>query len=157
MALKQIHQDSVTHEESGNTQDYAHCNAQFHEILYQACRNKPLAAEIARIRSRPRVYSQSVLQNQLCIRRSREDHARILEALLAGDASAAAEAMQQHIAGGLQDLADMISRVPAQLLAVDKDHPGRNSRESQRDTALRAISTPQERAKVRRAKAGTGR
>lgn len=139
-ALRQIHQESLAFEESGDATGYARCNAQFHEILYQACRNAPLANEIARIRSRTRVYRQSVFQNQLRIRRSREDHARMVEAVLAGDASAAADAALEHIAGGLRDLTDMISHVPTRLLAVDADYPGRHSREQERETALRALT-----------------
>ncbi|HDR9501113.1 MULTISPECIES: GntR family transcriptional regulator [Burkholderia cepacia complex] len=139
-ALKQVHQESLAFEESGDAQGYAHCNAQFHEILYQACRNAPLAAEIVRIRGRIHVYRQSVFQNQLRIRRSREDHARILEAVLRGDASAASEAALDHIAGGLRDLTDMISHVPTQLLTVDVDYPGRHIREQQRETAQRYLA-----------------
>lgn len=139
-ALQQVHQESLAFEESGDAAGYARCNAQFHEILYQACRNAPLASEIARIRSRTRVYRQSVFQNQLRIRRSREDHAKIVEAVLGGDASAAAEAMQEHIAGGLRDLTDMISHVPTRLLAVDADYPGKHNREHERDMALRELT-----------------
>lgn len=139
-ALKQVHQESLAFEESGNAEGYARCNARFHEILYQACRNTPLAAEIARIRSRTRVYRQSVFQNQLRIRRSREDHARILEAVLTGNAAVAAEAMLEHIAGGLRDLTDMISQVPTRLLAVDAEYPGQRSREQLRATALRGLN-----------------
>lgn len=139
-ALKQVHQESLTYEETGDVQGYARCNARFHEILYQACRNAPLAAEIARIRSRTRVYRRSVFQNQLRIRKSREDHGRILEAILAGDADAAAEAALEHIAGSLRDLTDMISHVPTQLLAVDADYPGRYDREQQRETVMQALT-----------------
>lgn len=137
--LKQVHQESLACEDRGDAEAYAHCNARFHEILYQACRNAPLAAEIAQIRSRVRVYRQSVFQNQLRIRRSREGHARMLEAILGGDAEAAAEAAHEHISGGIPDLTDMISRVPAQLLAVDADYPGRRSRELKRETAVAAL------------------
>lgn len=139
-ALKELHQESIAYEEAADVQGYARCNARFHEILYHACRNAPLAAEIARIRSRTRVYRRSVFQNQLRIRRSREDHGRILEAILAGDAAAAAEAALEHIAGSLRDLTDMISHVPTQLLAVDADYPGRQGREQQRETILEAMT-----------------
>ena len=124
-ALKRVHEESLACEQNGDAQGYAHCNAQFHEILYQACRNEPLAREIARIRSRTRIYRQSVFQNQLRIRRSREDHAQLLQAILAGDASAASEVAIEHISGGARDLADMVSHVPRQLLAEDADYPGR--------------------------------
>jgi DNA-binding GntR family transcriptional regulator len=137
-ALQQIHQESLVHEESGDAQGYAHCNARFHEVLYRACRNAPLANEIARIRSRTRVYRQSVFQNQLRIRRSREDHARILEAVLSGDAAAASEAMLDHIMGGQRDLADMISHVPPRLLADDADYPGKRRRERPQEGVRRS-------------------
>lgn len=140
-ALKRIHEDSRSCEINGDAEGYARCNAQFHELLYQACRNAPLAADIGRIRSRIQVYRQSVFQNQLRIRRSREDHARIVAAVLAGDATAAATAMQEHVAGGLPDLTDMISRVPARLLTQDADYPGRRDREQQRASALQALTT----------------
>lgn len=139
-ALKRIHKESVAFEESGDAQGYSRCNAAFHEILYQACRNAPLAAEIAHIRSRTRVYRQSVFQNQLRIRRSREDHAQILEALLAGDAPAASAAMLEHIAGGVRDFTDMISHVPTRLLAFDADYPGKQSQEQQRKTARQTLA-----------------
>jgi DNA-binding GntR family transcriptional regulator len=141
-ALKQTHEESLAFEESGDAAGYAHCNARFHEILYQSCRNAPLAAEIARIRGRTQVYRQSVFQNQLRIRHSRQDHAKILEAVLGGDAVGASEATLQHIAGGLRDLTDMISHVPTRLLAADVDYPGKQSRDRQRETALRVFAQP---------------
>lgn len=139
-ALKRVHQDSLIFEETGDAQGYSHCNAQFHEILYGACRNAPLAAEIARIRSRVRVYRRSVFQNKLRIRRSREDHALILEAMVAGDPTAAADATLEHIGGSVRDFTDMISQVPTRLLAVDANYPGKQIREAQRETALRALT-----------------
>lgn len=139
-ALKQVHLESLAFEESGDAQGYARCNALFHEILYRACRNAALATEITRIRSRTRVYRQSVFQNQLRIRRSREDHARILEAVLAGDAAKASEAAVEHIAGSVRDLTDMISRVPSRLLVADADYPGKRESEQQRESALRALA-----------------
>ena len=137
--LKRIHEESLAFQQSCDVQGYARCNARFHEILYQACRNAPLAAEIARIRGRVRVYRQSVFQNQLRIRQSREDHERILAAILGGDVSAASDAALQHIAGSIQDLTDMISQVPTSLLAVDTDYPGRHGQEQQREIVLHAF------------------
>jgi DNA-binding GntR family transcriptional regulator len=160
-ALKQVHQESLAYEESGDALGYSHCNARFHEILYQACRNAPLASEIARLRSRTRVYRRSVFQNRVRIRRSREDHARILEAILSGDAAAASAATLDHVIGLQQDLADMISHVPNRLLADDADYPGRHSREQQRESALRAFAddlvTPAAKPKAKRPKQRTKR
>lgn len=139
-ALKRVHEASRAYEECGDAQGYSHCNAQFHELLYQACRNPPLAAEIVRIRSRTRVYRRSVFQNQLRIRRSREDHALILEAVLAGNPAAAADAAHEHIAGSVREFTDMISHVPTRLLTEDADYPGKQSREQLRERAMRALT-----------------
>lgn len=138
-ALKRVHEESLVYEQSGDAQGYAHCNAQFHEILYQACRNEPLAAEIARIRGRTQIYRQSVFQNQMRIRKSREDHEQLLQAILAGDAAAASEAALAHISGGAKDLADMVSHVPRELLGMDADYPGRRNRERHREAAAKAL------------------
>lgn len=138
-ALKRVHNESLAFEERGDAQGYARCNAEFHEILYRACRNAPMAAEIAHIRSRTRVYRRSVFQNQLRIRRSREDHAMIVDAVLAGNATAASEAMLEHIAGSVRDFTDMLAHVPTKLLATDADYPGRQSQEQQRETVRRSL------------------
>ena len=140
-ALKRVHDESQACEESGDAQGYSRCNAEFHEILYRACRNAPLAAEIAHIRRRTQVYRQSVFQNKLRIRQSREDHGRIVEAVLAGDAMAAYASMLEHIAVGGRDFADLLTRVPAELLASEADYPGKHSLDQQRRDARRVLAS----------------
>lgn len=139
-ALKRVHEESRAFVENGDVQSYARCNAEFHEILYKMCRNMPLATEIAHIRSRTQVYRQSVFQNQLRIRGSHEEHGRILEAVLAGDAPAASAAMLEHIKIGGRDFTDLILHLPTRLLAIDADYPGKQSQEQQRETSRRALA-----------------
>lgn len=89
--------------------------------------------EIAHIRRRTQVYRQTVFQNQARIRRSREDHGRIVEAILAGDAVTAGQLMVEHISIGGRDLTDLISTVPQRLLATEVEaYPGKQTAESGR-------------------------
>src|SRR5258706_4585773 len=99
-ALRRVHEESKAYEEQGDAEAYSGANAQFHELMYRACRNEALMNEIAHIRRRTQVYRQTVFQNQLRIRRSREEHGHIVEAVLAGDAAAAYQHMIEHIAIG---------------------------------------------------------
>lgn len=86
---------------------------------------------------RPR---QSVFQNQARIRRSREEHARIIEAIVAGDAIAAGQLMIEHISIGGRDFRDFVSTVPRQLLASEVEaYPGKATAERQRTAAAAAF------------------
>lgn len=161
-ALKRVLRDSLACEKANDVQGYAHCNARFHEILYVACRNPAMAADIARIRARVRIYRRSVFENQVRIRRSRLDHTRIVEAIVDGDPDAAARFMLEHISGGLPDLSDMVSRASGTLLAADADYPGRQGHEQQRKDDLVALGgkakpAPTARARQRLARAGEAR
>jgi DNA-binding GntR family transcriptional regulator len=139
-ALRRVHDASEVFETTPDAQAYGRANAEFHEILYRACRNEALMLEIAHIRRRTQVYRQSVFQNQARIRRSREEHARILAALLAGDATAAGQLMIEHISIGGRDFRDFISTVPRRLLASEVEaYPGKATAERQRNDAAAAL------------------
>jgi DNA-binding GntR family transcriptional regulator len=137
--LRRVHEESKAYEEQEDAQAYSRANAQFHEILYRACRNEALMTEIAHIRRRTQVYRQTVFQNQLRIRRSREDHGHIVEAILSGDEAAAYQHMIEHIAVGGRDFADLLSHVPQRLLAAEADFPGRRASERRRVEAAEAL------------------
>ncbi|MGE4239786.1 GntR family transcriptional regulator [Ramlibacter sp.] len=150
-ALKRVHENSLAFEKQADAAGYAAANAEFHEILYRACRNEPLAREIAHLRMRTQVYRQSVFQNQLRIRRSREDHERVVRAILMGDPDGAYAAMLDHIAIGGRDFADLLSRVPTTMLAGEPEYPGRSRIEPQRAVARKVLAEGG--PKSRRAKA----
>lgn len=141
-ALQRVHERSAAFEDPPDAQGYSRANAEFHEILYRACRNTALSGEIVHIRRRIQIYRRSVFQHTVRIRRSREEHAKILAAMFAGDALAAGQLMIEHIAIGGRDLADFISNVPSHLLAVEADYPGRQALEQQRTAASRTLAGP---------------
>jgi DNA-binding GntR family transcriptional regulator len=150
-ALQRVHEESKACEEQQDAQAYSRANAQFHEILYRACRNEALMNEIAHIRRRTQVYRQTVFQNQLRIRRSREEHGQIIESVLSGDAAASYQRMIEHIAIGGRDFTDFLSQVPPRLLASEVDFPGRIAAEQQRIEAAKALQRTDGRQSGRRA------
>jgi DNA-binding GntR family transcriptional regulator len=159
-ALRRVHDSSEVFESTLDAQAYGRANAEFHEILYRACRNEALMLEIAHIRRRTQAYRQSVFQNQSRIRRSREEHARIVEAILAGDATAAGQLMIDHISIGGRDFRDFVSTVPRQLLASEVEaYPGKTTAERQRTDAAAALmmSATQAASLGPGSKAGTSR
>lgn len=148
--LTLIHEKSLPLESDPDPQAYGRVNAEFHEILYQACRNEALMGEIAHIRRRTQVYRQTVFQNQARILRSRQEHGRILQAILAGDAELAGQLMVEHISVGGRDLTDLISTVPQRLLATDVEtYPGKQTAEHAR---LAAQASPLQARVPRRVK-----
>ncbi|HMN78529.1 MAG TPA: GntR family transcriptional regulator [Burkholderiaceae bacterium] len=153
-ALHRVHEQSRVFEDPPDAAGYSHANAEFHEILYRACRNPALASEIAYIRRRIQVYRRTVFQNTARLRRSREEHAGILAAMTAGDALAAGQLMIEHIGIGGRDLADFLTTVPPHLLASEADYPGRRSLEDRRTAAVQAMAAkpakPAPRPRLRR-------
>jgi DNA-binding GntR family transcriptional regulator len=143
VALQRVHEQSAECERTLDAQAYGRSNAEFHELIYGACRNPALADEIAHIRRRTRVYRQSAFQSAARIRRSRQEHGRILEAMLAGDETVAGQLMTEHIAIGGRDFTDFISTAPQQLLASDMDaYPGKLAAERRGSNATPPESPP---------------
>ena len=81
----------------------------------------------------------------------------IVDAVLAGNVTAASEAMLAHIAGSVRDFTDMLAHVPTRLLATDADYPGRQSQEQDRETVRRSLGQGKARqGKARQGKARQG-
>jgi len=108
--------------------------------------------EIAHIRRRTQVYRQTVFQNQLRIRRSREEHGHIVEAVLAGDAAAAYQHMIEHIAiGGVATSPISCPRCLRGCLPPRPISPVSTAAERQRVEATRALERTDARQPRRRA------
>jgi DNA-binding GntR family transcriptional regulator len=96
----------------GDTDAYRAANDRFHELLYVGSRNDILAAQIRTARARMRGLRDLRFENPARVRASVQEHAAILEAVLAGDEQAAVAAMALHIGTGGQSCADMIAQLP---------------------------------------------
>lgn len=102
--------------ESGDVAGYSQANADFHEALYEGCRNRYLADQIRTIRNRTSLYRVSVFQLPGRMRQSAQDHSRIVDAVLRGDTLAAQGEMVDHINVGGTGFAEFISLLPEQML-----------------------------------------
>jgi DNA-binding GntR family transcriptional regulator len=71
-------------------------NHAFHETLWQASRNRVLAAELARLRNLIEGLQDTSLRDRDRLARAAADHARILAAIEAGDADAAGRLAREH-------------------------------------------------------------
>lgn len=112
--LRDIHEASL---KADDPVSYARLNADFHELVYAGARNPFLADQIRYIRRRTQAYRQNPFQQAWRIARSREEHGRVIAAILAADGAAAYEHMSAHIAVGGKEFAEFVSAIPSQLLA----------------------------------------
>lgn len=88
---------------------YAEANRAFHEVLYQAAANPFLSEQIVQLRRRLAIYWQRKdLINEARVATSYREHGHVVEAILSGQADAAAEAMRTHISAGGKALADLV-------------------------------------------------
>jgi len=119
---------------AGDARRYGEANTMFHEVLYRACRNSSLTAEIARVRARTQVYRRSPFEAAARVDGSCAEHEAIMAAVLSGSASSARDRMVEHILVGGRDLATHLSLSSGVLLGFDTDYPGRRSWSAERQT-----------------------
>jgi DNA-binding GntR family transcriptional regulator len=84
---------------------YGDYNSSFHRLIWELSGNRELPEFVEHTRlSIFRLQFHSVLLSVTHIKRSRADHARIVEAILDGDGSAAEKAMRRHINNSTQGI-----------------------------------------------------
>lgn len=93
-------------------------NMAFHEQLYAGARNPYLRQEILRMRMRTQAYRKHAFGAVGNIRLPHHHHGRIVEAILANDADAAAAAAFSHMnpGEGAPGVIDLIMKLPKELL-----------------------------------------
>jgi DNA-binding GntR family transcriptional regulator len=107
---------------------YAQENADFHEVIYRGSHNRYLAEQARLIRRRTEIYRQNTFQREGRPAESCIEHAKVVEAILAGNADAAHQAMRDHISVGGHGFAEFVSTVPDQMLDTH-DHAYPHARE----------------------------
>jgi DNA-binding GntR family transcriptional regulator len=108
--LRNVFDECQQAADRGEPDAYRIANDRFHEWLYAGSRNEILAAQIRTTRARMRGLRDR-FENPARVKASVQEHAAILEAVLAGDERAAADAMASHIGIGGQNYADMIAQL----------------------------------------------
>lgn len=110
--LKKLHNDSEAIAMAENLASYELYNAEWHAIIYAGSLNSYLTKQILDIRRRTKVYRRSIFQEPERIKTSYEQHGKISEAIVSGNADAAYRHMLEHIAGSTQDFLQLLSRIP---------------------------------------------
>ncbi|MUZ71711.1 FCD domain-containing protein [Agrobacterium vitis] len=96
-ALERMHRDSIRIVQAGQTEDYSAYNIEFHNRIYQGAHNQHILELVTQTRSRlaPFRRAQFRLTGRLSL--SFQEHEAIVNAILRGEKTAAAEAAYRHV------------------------------------------------------------
>ena len=95
--LMELHEASAAAVETGDVDAYDRLNRGFHEALYAATHNGFMAEQALALRERLAAFRRTQLRHGDRIRRSRDEHGEILEAMAEGDGETAARRMRAHM------------------------------------------------------------
>lgn len=95
--LIELHEGSRAMVEANDVDAYDAFNRQFHEGIYSATHNSFLAEQAQDVRSRLSAFRRTQLRQGDRIRRSREEHDAIMQAIAEGDGDTAARRMRAHM------------------------------------------------------------
>jgi DNA-binding GntR family transcriptional regulator len=95
--LIELHEASRTMVEANNVDAYDAFNREFHECIYRATHNSFLAEQAQDVRSRLIAFRRTQLRQGDRIRRSRDEHEAIMQAIAEGDGETAARRMRAHM------------------------------------------------------------
>lgn len=95
--LMELHEASLAMVKASNVDGYDTFNREFHDCMYRATHNSFLAEQAQGIRSRLSAFRRTQLRHGDRIRRSREEHEAIMQAIAEGDGETAARRMRAHM------------------------------------------------------------
>lgn len=108
-ALLAAHRDCIAASEQGDADGYYYANERFHRTLYAASRNGFLADQAGQLHTRLKPYRRLQLRARQRVAQSLDEHARIVDAILAGDSAQAERILRDHILIQGERLTDFIS------------------------------------------------
>jgi DNA-binding GntR family transcriptional regulator len=116
--LKKLHTASQKVVAKDDVAGWQEANLGFHEHLYQCARNPFLRQEVLHIRSRTGIYRRHAFGALGHIQSSFDQHATIVAAIEARDASQATTCMREHMRPGrdAKSLNDFIISLPQALM-----------------------------------------
>ena len=115
--VQEVHAEAARAVEADDAKRYAACNQEFHDLLYQSCRNDFLVDQIDLIRSRTAAYRLKRFDMPGGLRRSWEGHDALIAAVVAGDRRGAHDAAVEHIEMGGREFAEMVRQLPENIFA----------------------------------------
>lgn len=107
--LQQLHGDAVHIVESEDFESYDLYNLAFHEIIYEATRNDYMARHAMELRIRLAPFRRTQLRNHGRLRRSRDEHEGMMNAINRGDGEEAAVLMRAHMLNAASALSKYLS------------------------------------------------
>jgi DNA-binding GntR family transcriptional regulator len=110
---------------------YYHQNEVFHHVIYKASHNSFLAEQASALHRRLGPYRRLQLRVRDRIATSCAEHARIVEAIVAGDGNKAAELLREHVLVGAGKFADLMASL-GRLSSLEPAKPGRGARAHKR-------------------------
>jgi len=96
-ALQAAHQACETARNAQDSDEYFYCNERFHAAIYAGSHNVFLGEQAQQLQRRLRPYRRLQLRVRNRINISFTEHDAIVQAILAGDAAAAAAALHDHV------------------------------------------------------------
>jgi DNA-binding GntR family transcriptional regulator len=116
--LGSVHLAAEASVEANDVDAWQGHNRAFHEVLYKACGNAYLREEILRMRARTGAYRRHAFAAIGLIRKSWDQHGRILEQLRSRDSEQAWKLMVAHLSPGqgMPGVNALIASLPKQLL-----------------------------------------
>lgn len=94
---------------AGDADAYYYKNEQFHHVIYDGSQNTFLAGQARRLRRRLRPYRRLQLRVRNRMENSFAEHARVVQAILAGDSELTATLLRQHVLIQGERFADLIA------------------------------------------------
>jgi DNA-binding GntR family transcriptional regulator len=110
--LAEVHAHCGTLAEQGETKSYYDANRTFHEVIYTGSHNSYLEETTRGMRNRLSPYRRFQLNHPGRILKSWKEHRAVVDAIVGGDAEAAAEAMSHHVTIQGDVFTDLISALP---------------------------------------------
>lgn len=94
--------------QADDAEAYQQANATLHDVIYRASGNPFIVEQAQAVRLRISAYRGMLFEKPGRLDASQREHLKVVEAILAGDAEAAARAMRDHISIGGQAFADLV-------------------------------------------------
>ncbi|GHC33853.1 GntR family transcriptional regulator [Aidingimonas halophila] len=96
---------------AGDTDEYYYENEAFHECIYAASHNGFLAEEARQLKQRLKPYRRLQLQVRKRMNHSMNEHRRIVEAIVDGDAERAQQELRDHVLIQGERFSDFVASV----------------------------------------------
>ncbi len=107
--IRKAHEDCQAAKEAGDSADYFRLNEIFHMTIFEASHNNFLIEHARALHKRLRPYRRLQLRMRNRLAGSFREHEGIVEAILAGDETLAAERLRRHVAVQGERFTDLVA------------------------------------------------